>query len=166
MPLVGIGTPPNPPPAGWCAPSPLFLGGGEHSLARKGLGESQCRRGAYTVVLFLCTYFVFATSNQHTKQINTNAISLFHLTATSNLHPHREIGDIFGCFIQIFVMGAMLTSPCLSCPTTVIPDGPRSPCPSAPNGSTRPPTSGPNFHVVLIQVTPVVHFDPKHVTPL
>ncbi len=58
MPLVGIGTPPKPPPAGQCAPSPLFLGGGEHSLARKGLGESQFRRGAYTVVLFICTYFV------------------------------------------------------------------------------------------------------------
>ncbi len=40
------------------ATSPLFLGGGEHSLARKGLGESQFRRGAYTVVLFICTYFV------------------------------------------------------------------------------------------------------------
>jgi hypothetical protein len=51
--------------------------------------------------------------------------------------------------------GAILTSPCLSCPTTVIPDGPSSPCPSGPNGSTRPPTSGPNFHVVLIQVVPV-----------
>jgi hypothetical protein len=60
----------------------------------------------------------------------------------------------------------MLTSPCLSCPSTVIPDGPSSPCPSGPNGSTRPPTSGPNFHVVLIQVTPVVHFDPLHVAPL
>jgi len=44
-----LGLPPNPPPAGYCAPSPLFLGGGEHSLARKGLGESQFRRGAYTV---------------------------------------------------------------------------------------------------------------------
>ncbi len=39
-------------------PTPLLLGGGEHSLARKGLGESQFRRGAYTVVLFICTYFV------------------------------------------------------------------------------------------------------------
>jgi hypothetical protein len=43
-------------------PSALFLGGGEHSLARKGLGESQFRRGAYTVVLFICTYFVVKTN--------------------------------------------------------------------------------------------------------
>jgi hypothetical protein len=37
---------PNPSPAGKCAlpPSPV-LGGGAHSLARKGLGESQFRRG-------------------------------------------------------------------------------------------------------------------------
>ncbi len=61
MPLIGIGTPPNPPPAGQCAPSPLFLGEGEHSLARKGQGESQFRRGAYTVVLFICMYFVLLT---------------------------------------------------------------------------------------------------------
>jgi hypothetical protein len=69
MPLVGIGTPPNTPPAGKCAPSPLFLGGGEHSLARKGLGESQFRRWAYTVVLFICTYFVLTmlvTQNSET----------------------------------------------------------------------------------------------------
>jgi hypothetical protein len=34
----------NPSPAGECAPPPV-LGGGAHSLARKGLGESQFRRG-------------------------------------------------------------------------------------------------------------------------
>jgi hypothetical protein len=61
MPLVGNGTPPNPPPAGKCAPSPRFGGGGEHTRARKGVGESQLRRGAYTVVLFICTYFVVNT---------------------------------------------------------------------------------------------------------
>ena len=60
----------------------------------------------------------------------------------------------------------MLTSPCLSCPTTVIPDGPSSPCPSGPKGTTPPRTSGPNFQVVLIQVTPKVHVDPLHVPPL
>ncbi len=58
MPLVGIGTPPQPPTRRLVCPLPLFLGGEEHSLARKGLGESQFRRGAYTVVLFICTYFV------------------------------------------------------------------------------------------------------------
>jgi hypothetical protein len=65
MPLVGIGTSPQPPTRRLvcpeCAPSPLFLGGGEHSLARKGVGESQFRRRAYTVVLFICTYFVYHT---------------------------------------------------------------------------------------------------------
>jgi hypothetical protein len=35
---------PNPSPAGECAPPPV-LGGGAHSLAREGLGESQFRRG-------------------------------------------------------------------------------------------------------------------------
>jgi hypothetical protein len=49
---------PQPPTRRLVCPLPLFLGGGEHSLARKGLGESQFRRGAYTVVLFICTYFV------------------------------------------------------------------------------------------------------------
>ncbi len=50
--------PPPPPPAGECAPLPPVLGGGAHSLAREGLGESQFRRGTYTVVLFVYMYFV------------------------------------------------------------------------------------------------------------
>jgi hypothetical protein len=58
MPLVGIGTPPQPPTRRLVCPLPPVSGGGEHSLARKGLGESQFRRGVYTVVLFICTYFV------------------------------------------------------------------------------------------------------------
>jgi hypothetical protein len=41
-----------------------LLGGGEHSLPRTGLGESQFRRGAYTVVLFICTYFVVDTESR------------------------------------------------------------------------------------------------------
>ncbi len=36
---------PNPSSAGECAPPPLVPGGGAHSLARKGVGESQFRRG-------------------------------------------------------------------------------------------------------------------------
>ncbi len=36
---------PNPSPAGECAPSPRLSGGGAHSLAGQGLGESQFRRG-------------------------------------------------------------------------------------------------------------------------
>ncbi len=57
----------------------------------------------------------------------------------------------------------MLTSPCLSWPTTLIPDGSSRPCPSGPKGTTPPHTSGPNFQVVLIQVTPKIHVDPLHV---
>jgi hypothetical protein len=45
-PVVGIGTPPIPHPAGECVlPPPPVLGGGAHSLAREGFGESQFRRG-------------------------------------------------------------------------------------------------------------------------
>jgi hypothetical protein len=40
-------------------PSPQKQGGGGHtSLPVGGWGESQFRRVAYTVVLFICTYFV------------------------------------------------------------------------------------------------------------
>ncbi len=53
-----LGLLPTPHPQASVPPPPCFWGGGEHSLARKGLGESQFRRGAYTVVLFICTYFV------------------------------------------------------------------------------------------------------------
>ncbi len=49
---------PQPPTRRLVCPLTPVSGGGEHSLARKGLGESQFRRGAYTVVLFICTYFV------------------------------------------------------------------------------------------------------------
>ncbi len=58
MPLVGIGTLPTPfSPAS--VPLPPETGGRGHtSLRGGGLGESQFRRGAYTVVLFICTYFV------------------------------------------------------------------------------------------------------------
>jgi hypothetical protein len=58
------------------------------------------------------------------------------------------------------ILGAMLTSPCLSWPRTLIPDGSSRPCPSGPKGTTPPHTRGPNFQVVLIQVTPKVHVDP------
>ncbi len=58
MPLVGIGTLPTP---FWPAsvPLPPETGGRGHtSQGVGGWGESQFRRGAYTVVLFICTYFV------------------------------------------------------------------------------------------------------------
>jgi hypothetical protein len=58
MPLVGIGSLPTPfSPAS--VPLPPETGGRGHtSLRVGGWGESQFRRGAYTVVLFICTYFV------------------------------------------------------------------------------------------------------------
>jgi hypothetical protein len=58
MPLVGIGTLP-PPFSPASVPLPPETGGRGHtSLRLGGWGESQFRRGAYTVVLFICTYFV------------------------------------------------------------------------------------------------------------
>ncbi len=44
--------------AGECAPLPLVLGGGAHSLAGEGLGEPQSDEGTYTVVLCKYKYFV------------------------------------------------------------------------------------------------------------
>jgi hypothetical protein len=68
-PSLELGLPPtHHPQASVPPPSPLFLGGGEHSLARKGLGESQFRQGAYTVVLFICTYFVPLINVTHAPQ--------------------------------------------------------------------------------------------------
>jgi hypothetical protein len=52
---------PNPFLASECSPPPRNRGGGgtrHTSLRVGGWGESQFRRGAYTVVLFICTYFV------------------------------------------------------------------------------------------------------------
>jgi hypothetical protein len=46
---LGLGVFPSPPETG---------GRGHTSLRVGGWGESQFRRGAYTVVLFICTYFV------------------------------------------------------------------------------------------------------------
>jgi hypothetical protein len=58
MPLVGFGTLPTLfSPAS--VPLPPETGGRGHtSLRVGGWGESQFRRGAYTVVLFICMYFV------------------------------------------------------------------------------------------------------------
>jgi hypothetical protein len=43
--VVGMGTLPTPHPQASVPPPPPVLGGGAHSLAREGLGESQFRRG-------------------------------------------------------------------------------------------------------------------------
>ncbi len=49
---------PNPFLASESSPPPRNRGEGHTSLRVGGWGESQFRRGAYTVVLFICTYFV------------------------------------------------------------------------------------------------------------
>ncbi len=51
---------PNPFLASECSPPPRNRGRGHTSLRVGGWGESQFRRGAYTVVLFICTYSVVA----------------------------------------------------------------------------------------------------------
>jgi hypothetical protein len=52
---------PNPSTAGECALPPV-LGGGAHSLAREGLGDSQFRRGdIHWRTLYIGTYFVVQT---------------------------------------------------------------------------------------------------------
>ncbi len=71
MPLVGIGTLTAPfSPAS--VPLPPETGGRGHtSLRVGGWGESQFRRRAYTVVLFICTYFVvqyFAFKGAHFRR--------------------------------------------------------------------------------------------------
>jgi hypothetical protein len=59
MPLVGIGTLPTPfSPAS--VPLPTETGGGGKLACGWGVGGSPNSEGAYTVVLFLCTYFVVA----------------------------------------------------------------------------------------------------------
>jgi hypothetical protein len=52
-------SPPTPHPQASVPPPLCFWGEGNTCWREKGLGESQFRRGAYTVVLFICTYFVF-----------------------------------------------------------------------------------------------------------
>jgi hypothetical protein len=52
-----LGLPPTPHPQASVPPPPCFWGRGKLA-GEKGMGESPFRRGAYTVVLFICTYFV------------------------------------------------------------------------------------------------------------
>jgi hypothetical protein len=72
---------PNPSPAGECAPPPpLVPGGGAHSLAREGLGESQFRRGEihHGTLCLSYKYFVRLTvvrmSVSQIKETQTNTI--------------------------------------------------------------------------------------------
>jgi hypothetical protein len=52
-----LGLPPNPHPQAGVPPPPCFWGEGNTRWRERGwVGESQFRRGAYTMVLFICTY--------------------------------------------------------------------------------------------------------------
>ena len=59
-PVVGIGTPPTPHPQASVPPLPV-LGGGAHSLAREGLGESQFRRGC----IHCDNLYIYALCGKH-----------------------------------------------------------------------------------------------------
>jgi hypothetical protein len=78
MPVVGIGTLPTPfSPAS--VPLPPETGGRGHtSLRVGGWGESQFRRGAYTVVLFICTYFVKYPIHVHDAKFSTNSNETYY----------------------------------------------------------------------------------------
>ncbi len=56
-PVVGIGTP-HPLPAGECPPLPLVPWGGRYSLGGEGCGSPNSDETTYTVVLYICMYFV------------------------------------------------------------------------------------------------------------
>ncbi len=77
---------PNPFLACECAPSPQKQGGGGTLACGWGVGgESEFRRGAYTVVLFICTYFV--------------------ITADQTLSLHFPVG-LFCGFIFMVILGS------------------------------------------------------------
>jgi hypothetical protein len=58
MPSSELGLSPTPHPQASVPPPLCFWGEGNARWRERGCGESQFRRGAYTVVLFICTYFV------------------------------------------------------------------------------------------------------------
>jgi hypothetical protein len=63
-PVVGIGTPPPLLPQASVPPLPFGPGGRAHSVAAKGVGETQFQRGGtYTVVLYIYKYFVICPKN-------------------------------------------------------------------------------------------------------
>jgi hypothetical protein len=49
---------PTPFAAGECAPPPFGTGGGHTRLRLKGWGSPNSNEGTYTVVLYICKYFV------------------------------------------------------------------------------------------------------------
>ncbi len=73
--VVGIGTPPTPHPQASVPPLP-GSGGGAHSLARDGLGESQFRRGDVhcgSLSLYIGTYFVSLRPGRKRKGISVSS---------------------------------------------------------------------------------------------
>ncbi len=88
MPLVGIGTLPTPfSPAS--VPLPPETGGRGHtSQGVGGWGEFQFRRGAYTVVLFICTYFVPVL--HHTEPVFVNVYGVKGINSEESIPPVWE----------------------------------------------------------------------------
>ncbi len=102
-----LGLPPTPHPQASVPTPPPFLGGGEHSLARKGLGESQFRRGAYTVVLFICTYFVL-----HSHCMSLMRASLPFISASYPWSPYSFLHAI--SFLNFSLPGRRVCLPSFS----------------------------------------------------
>ncbi len=69
---------PNPFLTSECSPPPRNRGRGHTSLRVGGWGESQFRRGAYTVVLFICSYFVNTSIYKKCPQIKCNKKNLYN----------------------------------------------------------------------------------------
>ena len=89
MPFVGIGTLP-PPFSPESVPLPPETGGRGHTSQGVGVwGESQFRRGAYTVVLFICTYFVVATQG-----LNGTGSYLMYIPAVSTVNKVSSIPNM------------------------------------------------------------------------
>ncbi len=99
MPLVGIGTLPTPfSPAS--VPLPPETGGRGHtSLRVGGWGKSQFRRGAYTVVLFICTYFVMLNIFEYIADrsiyfvclvYNNDIIEINHIQASRKINKKSK----------------------------------------------------------------------------
>ncbi len=85
-------------------PLPPETGGRGHtSLRVGGWGESQFRRGAYTVVLFICTYFVLHT---HHNILPTLAFAWLSLYCKKNT---AEISCWNTCFMCTHVRGLFLS---------------------------------------------------------
>ncbi len=101
MPFVGIGTLPTPfLPAS--VPLPPETGGRGHtSLRVGGWGESQFRRGAYTVVLFICTYTLCTYRTKYPACPHKKGILFSYMT----LHPIPIFLNLYRTFYQCNKIG-------------------------------------------------------------